>query len=208
MATDNISKRGVYAIECSDGRFYVGGSVNIPKRWTAHRSSLRKGNHENSALQAAWNELGADGFTFAVLEAVPKGSITAAEQRHIERLGAFSKGFNLYPTAGSPAGYVASAETRAKVGAASRGKVLTSETRAKISLGLTRFFENPEARAVRAAGVSGERNGCAKLSAADVRAIRAMAAEGVVQRVIGERFGVGQRAISKIICGSRWASVS
>lgn len=208
MATDSIPKRGVYAIECTDGRFYVGGSINIPKRWVAHRSSLRKGDHKNSALQAAWNVLGADAFTFAALEAVPTGDILAAEQRHIDRLGAFSMGFNLYPTAGSPAGYVASAETRAKVGAAGRGRVLASETRAKISTGLTRFFESPEARAVRAIGVTGERNGCAKLSAAEVLTIRSMAAEGVTQRIIGERFGVGQQAISKVLSGARWASVS
>lgn len=208
MATDIISKRGVYAIECTDGRFYVGGSVNIPARWAAHRSSLRRGEHKNSALQAAWNALGADAFTFAVLEAVPTGDIIAAEQRHMDRLCAFTTGFNLYPTAGSPAGYVASAETRAKVGAASRGKVLSSETRAKISTALTRLFESPEARAVRAVGVTGERNGCAKLSAADVPTIRSMAADGVAQRIIGERFGVGQQAISKVLSGARWASVS
>lgn len=51
----------------------------------------------------------------------------------------------------------------------------------------------------------GERHARAKLSAVDVRDVRARLAEGETCNAIAKRFGVGQTAISKIKTGERWA---
>ena len=51
----------------------------------------------------------------------------------------------------------------------------------------------------------GARNGHAKLTETQVRAIRATAASGQTQRGIAERYGVGQTAISRIVSRERWA---
>jgi hypothetical protein len=55
--------------------------------------------------------------------------------------------------------------------------------------------------------IQGENHGNAKLTESDVRAIRAMAALGVVQRVIGERYGIQQVQVSRIVRGKQWGHI-
>lgn len=107
-----MRERGVYAIVCRDGRQYVGGSVHIRQRWAYHRSHLRRGIHDNHRLQGAWFELGEEAFLFTVLELVPDGDLRAAEQKWLDHFRASEEGFNLHPTAGSPAGIVRSEKVR------------------------------------------------------------------------------------------------
>jgi hypothetical protein len=54
---------------------------------------------------------------------------------------------------------------------------------------------------------SGEANPHAKLTAADVAAIRERCAAGETQESVAQDFGVQQPAISRIIRGARWAQV-
>lgn len=209
MADLSIPKRGVYAITCLvDGRCYVGGSTGIVRRWSAHRSALNHGKHKNRLLQEAWTQLGPEAFAFSVLEAVPTGSISEVEQRHMDRLCAHSRGFNIYPTAGSPRGSVHSAETRMKVGLAGRGRKHSTASRAKISDRLREVMTSSDARAIRSAGVIGQRNGCAKLSDRDIIAIRQAARGGATQQAIADRFGIKQQAVSKIVSRQRWAHIA
>lgn len=58
------------------------------------------------------------------------------------------------------------------------------------------------------ASVSGEANPNAKISAADVSAIRARLASGEKQRVIAADFGLRQTTISAIKHGSLWSSLA
>jgi len=52
--------------------------------------------------------------------------------------------------------------------------------------------------------MQGEKHPFAKLTAADIPVIRAAVAAGEIQRVVGERYGVGPNAISRIVSGKRW----
>ncbi|WP_292411380.1 HNH endonuclease [Mesorhizobium sp.] len=52
--------------------------------------------------------------------------------------------------------------------------------------------------------MAGEKHHRAKLTLAQVEEIKALACTGMSQRVIGERFGVAQGCVSKIILGKRW----
>lgn len=54
----------------ADDRFYVGSSINVRRRRWEHWDALKKGVHHCAALQAAWNEFGADAFEFEVIEEV------------------------------------------------------------------------------------------------------------------------------------------
>lgn len=120
MANQSIPQRGVYAIECVDGRRYIGGSVNIPHRWASHRFDLKRGGHRNSRLQSAWDDLGEASFSFVVLEIVASGDLREAEQRWLDALGE-ARVFNIYTTAGSPRGTTFSAEVRARNAIAQTG---------------------------------------------------------------------------------------
>ena len=53
----------------------------------------------------------------------------------------------------------------------------------------------------------GERCATAKLTANDVRAIRAAVADGAAQAPLGRRYGVGQDQISRIVSRKRWKHV-
>lgn len=119
-------KPGVYAItNLVDGKRYVGGTVNISKRWSRHRKDLRAGRHPNSGLQAAWVAYGEGCFDFSVLLFCDRESVIGYEQRALDAWEACNpaKGYNEQPRAGvsmTMLGKSHSAETRAKIAESSR----------------------------------------------------------------------------------------
>ena len=61
-------KTGVYLItNLSNGKTYVGSSVNIYNRLHEHITLLNNNRAHNKHLQAAWNKYGKDSFVFSVL---------------------------------------------------------------------------------------------------------------------------------------------
>ena len=50
---------------------YVGQTSQGRKRWSSHKSDLRRRTHDNPHLQKAWDKWGADAFRFAVVEELP-----------------------------------------------------------------------------------------------------------------------------------------
>lgn len=65
----------------SNGKIYVGSSVDSRKRFWEHRKMLRSNTHHSIALQRAWNKYGEDFFKFEVLEVFnTKEEIRNAEQ--------------------------------------------------------------------------------------------------------------------------------
>ena len=96
---------GVYQIKCTiNGKIYIGSGVDIYNRCEQHRRSLRRGDHVNAHLQAAWNKYGEENFEFTVLELTEGSDLLRAEQYWIDQTQSFKKeiGFNIYETAGSP----------------------------------------------------------------------------------------------------------
>jgi group I intron endonuclease len=96
---------GVYQIKCTtNGEIYIGSAVNIHDRCEHHRSSLRRGDHANSHLQAAWNKYGEANFEFMMLETVKRRDLLGAEQKWLDNTKAYVRGigFNIFETAGSP----------------------------------------------------------------------------------------------------------
>jgi len=178
-------QRGIYAIECEDGRAYVGGSRNIAKRWCDHRYDLRRGTHKNRLLQKAWLTFGETAFQFVVLEVVQNGDLEAAEQRHMTALNTVERGFNLSPTAGSPRGVVHTAETRAKFSAAGLARAMRPGERGRMQ---------------------GQSNPAAKLSDREVEEIRQMAGTGLFKREIAAIYGITQSNVSRVLSGGRWGA--
>jgi group I intron endonuclease len=183
--------RGVYVIRCTDGRAYVGGSGGIKKRWGQHRRRLRGGRHENRCLQEAWSALGETAFTFEVLELVPTGDLHDAEQRHMDRLQAYEKGFNLSPTAGTLAGVSWSVETRARMAASAAARWADPAERHRLSL-------------ARKGLLVGEKGPGAKLTESQVLEIRQLARAGVLQREIAATYNVARVTVSHIITARSW----
>jgi group I intron endonuclease len=188
LAQSNISQRGVYAIQCVDGRTYVGSSFDVKTRCRKHREALLRGQNRNRPIQEAWVQLGAHAFRFSVLEAVPEGDLHAAEQRWMDHFRDRGGLFNVAPMAGSNTGIKARAETKAKMTASRIGKRAGQATLAKLS-----------------AAKAGDRHPCAKVSSADIPVIRRLAEEGVVQTEIAKCFGISRSMVSMIASRKRWA---
>lgn len=203
----------VYSITCSDGRRYIGGSVNVRGRWAMHRWDLRRGRHANRKLQEAWTALGEDAFSFAEVERVDRTALRERGQHWIDHFSAAVSGFNLSPTAGSNAGLVAGPETRAMMSALHsgnsycRGLKRGAEFGAKISAALRKRTIRPETRAKLSRAHSGERGPAAKLNNAAVHAIRARLSDGESRRSIARSFSVAPDTINKIANGKTWVGV-
>lgn len=126
---------GIYQIQCiASGKVYVGSSINIGKRLIAHRVCLRQGKHHAQGLQNAWNKYGKSGFTVSLVEAVPpvKAKLVEREQFWIDKLEAYTVGYNASPKAGSRLGSKASLETREKQSNLHRGKTKRGKKAATI----------------------------------------------------------------------------
>lgn len=96
---------GVYQIKCtSDGKFYIGSAVDVHDRCEHHQSGLRRGDHPNGHLQAAWNKYGEENFEFTALELTNRSNLLNAEQGWLDKTKSFKSeiGFNIFNTSGSP----------------------------------------------------------------------------------------------------------
>jgi group I intron endonuclease len=78
--------QGVYRIRnITSGKFYIGSSNGIYKRWEVHKRQLRAGNHHNPVLQASWNKHGEDFFKFEILTTcASQEEMLACEQKLID----------------------------------------------------------------------------------------------------------------------------
>ncbi len=136
---------GIYKItNKKNGKFYVGSSNNLDKRWKQHLYELLHKKHYNPYLQKTWNKYGKNIFNFEILEYIKNNKkLLLIEQKYINKL---SPVYNLCPTAGSRLGMVTPLKTRKKLRLANLGKPHDRERKNAISKGKLRFYrEHPEA---------------------------------------------------------------
>jgi hypothetical protein len=77
----NHRPMGVYQIRnIASEKVFIGAALDIPGIFNRHKFQLKMGNHPNRALQADWNELGAEGFAFEILDEItPKEGLDYRE---------------------------------------------------------------------------------------------------------------------------------
>lgn len=62
---------GIYKIiNKTNGKYYVGSSVWIQKRWIRHKSQLNKHHHINCPLTHDWHKHGSESFDFVIVEVI------------------------------------------------------------------------------------------------------------------------------------------
>lgn len=63
---------GIYKIiNKVNGKFYLGSSKDIDKRWERHLYQLRSNRHHSIHLQRAWTKYGESNFSFEVMQILP-----------------------------------------------------------------------------------------------------------------------------------------
>lgn len=132
---------GIYQITCSKNLVvYIGSAVNLVNRWANHRYDLRLGKHASRRMQNAWNKYGEGAFVFDVLLECPVSELIQREQEALDaaaELHGWRRMFNTLKVARSSLGYRHRPETVAKMTKLQRarhasGYVVSDETKAKI----------------------------------------------------------------------------
>jgi len=155
----------IYIIEnaARPGKVYIGSALLPRARFSFHMKALCQGKHFNRKLQHSYDHHGADCFSIRPLIFCAKKDLLFYEQRAINAYLAASAGYNINPTAGSNAGRIWSAETRARMSAAGKGKPKPASAASRIGL-----KASPEARARISAALKGKQRTpehCAAISA-------------------------------------------
>lgn len=78
----NHRPMGVYQIRnIANEKVLIGASLDLPGILNRHKFQLKMGNHPNGALQGEWNEFGAEGFAFEILDEItPKEGCDSREE--------------------------------------------------------------------------------------------------------------------------------
>lgn len=118
---------GIYLLtHIATGRKYVGQSTNIRSRWTCHARGTTA-----TKIGAAIFKHGWPAFKAEILELCDFDQLNAAEMRWVSHYDCVApKGFNL--TTGGSLQTRYSDETKAKIAAANRLRVISEETREKM----------------------------------------------------------------------------
>jgi len=96
---------GIFQVKnTSDGKIFLGSSLNLDGPLNRHKFMLMTGKHPIEVLQKDWNKFGADKFVFEILEVVKvkddpsfnlTDELTILEQIWIEKLQPFGeRGYN------------------------------------------------------------------------------------------------------------------
>lgn len=169
---------GVYAIVNKiNDKRYIGSSINIEVRWQQHRGDLTKGKHHSRHLQSAWNKYGADNFIFVILE------VTDATRTAL--LEAEQRWLDRVEGVYTKNGY-------------------NCWSHAASSLGVKQSQETIEKRVI---SLRGEKSRLAKITEADVLAIRERAANLESYTSIAADFPIGADGVKSIAYRHNWRHV-
>jgi group I intron endonuclease len=159
-------------INVINNKFYVGSAVNFEKRKARHLWRLRRGDHANKHLQAAWQKYGDKAFVFAIVEVVPESAdLLAAENVWLKQHVGKDYCYNLGTDATAPTrGWVQEKNpmwgrkfshtdaAKARIGAAAKARVQSPEEKAKRQATLKGRVIPVDTRAKISATLSGEGN--------------------------------------------------
>ena len=77
---------GVYRLQnLITGKFYIGSSNNLYRRYYSHFNYMKKGNHDNCRIKEDAQKYGSDSFVFGVVEYCSKEIMIDREQFYFEQ---------------------------------------------------------------------------------------------------------------------------
>lgn len=108
----------------ANGKFYIGSAESFARREWQHKYALRRNEHKNPRLQAAWNFYGEEMFVFEILEEVPPDKTAFdIENTYLMRFVGQEDCYNINTDAYVPRlGIPHTEQSKAKVSASRKGK--------------------------------------------------------------------------------------
>lgn len=104
---------GIYIItNVSNGKRYIGSSINIYNRLLDHKCLLKRGDAWNAHFQAAWNKYGESSFEYGILEFCKEEERFEREQFY---LNMFKPEYNLTTNVVANYGHPCKEETKQKI---------------------------------------------------------------------------------------------
>jgi len=129
---------GVYRItNKQNGKFYIGSSDDVVRRWSRHLLDLKKNRHDNPYLQNAWNKYGGDSFIFEIYKECSLEELLVKEQTELDLYVGTPNCYNIRKSAVCPvaSGSVRPQWVREKISAAQKGVPRwTNEQKMKMSV--------------------------------------------------------------------------
>ena len=159
-------------INVINNKFYVGSAVNYEKRKARHLWRLRRGDHANKHLQAAWNMYGESAFVFAAVQEVTvDANLLAAENVWLHEHAGKDYCYNIAMDATAPQTgmygeknamwgktFIQTPQAKAKIRAASKARVQSAEEKSKRRETMRGVPQPADVRAKISATLSGEGN--------------------------------------------------
>jgi group I intron endonuclease len=159
-------------INVINNKFYVGSAVNFEKRKARHLWRLRRGDHANKYLQAAWAKYGEQAFVFAVVQEVADSEdLLAAENVWLYEHVGKEYCYNIATDATAPQTGMSgeknamwgktfshTEDAKARIGAASKARVQSEEEKVKRRQTMRGHSVSTSTRAKISATLSGEGN--------------------------------------------------
>jgi len=180
---------GVYRIFCTtNGKSYIGSSMNVGKRLRWHRNTLRQSVHQNPYLQNSWNKYGESAFEFRILEMCNESVLRQREKEIMDRVrpefncrgidphqsltsfSAEARSKMSKASLGKPKQYLVSPEARENIRAAKMGHPVSLETRAKLRAASLGRPVSPETREKIRAAMIGHKNNLGYTHSPETRA--------------------------------------
>ena len=165
--------RGIYKIiNVINNKFYVGSAEDFTRRKRVHWWMLRRGNHANKHLQAAWLKYGEQAFMFVIVEELTIDTdVLVAENIWLKEHVGKEYCYNIATDATAPTtGWVGEKnpmwgktfshtdEAKAKIAAAAAARVQTEEEKAKRRKSMRGHHVSSATKAKISASLSGENN--------------------------------------------------
>ena len=92
----DLNVSGIYKITSkSQGKCYIGSSINIDVRWKSHKRELRGNYHGNKYLQNIYNKYGIEDLVFEVVMVCEPEELLIFEEQQIQTHNSFHEGLNL-----------------------------------------------------------------------------------------------------------------
>lgn len=130
---------GIYCIEnMINNKKYIGKSVNINKRWNAHKRELNNNIHKNDHLRKAWCKYGKENFKLWIIENCEENILLEKEIYWIKKYETNNSkfGYNMTKGGDGSSGRVTSEETKIKLREShkglGKGRHLSEETKNKL----------------------------------------------------------------------------
>lgn len=232
LAKNYKGESGIYKITLlTDGRCYIGSTIDLNRRLSTHYNLLSKSKHENSYLQRVFDKYKETSFSVEVIEMCKVEDLLTREQYWIDYYNSNNRdvGFNLSPVAGSNLGLKKTKEQIENFQKAIQGKhntLLSVEDASKIKeminegMSLTRIAEivNVDYEYIRSIKrgssfkyvdpqINYDINMSAKLTEEQVVIIKKKLNEGVKVKELSVQYGVSHRTISAIKNEITWKGV-